>query len=123
MSSPSPSPETSNPPTLPEVPKPPPCRPLSPLPQTSNPPEASTIPQNRAKGRDVHIFNASDPNTELGGLILTNGVTNANLYAMVEIVFIVTSKYFLQDAATNRIEKDDHPLKPGNYYIVATSKF
>jgi hypothetical protein len=102
MSSHSPSFETSNPPT---------------------PPEAPAMPHNRAEGRKVHIFNASDPNTELGGLFLTKGVTNANLYAMVGIIVIVTSEYFLQDARNIRIEKDDKELQPGNYYIVAASKF
>jgi hypothetical protein len=102
MSSHSPSFETSNPPT---------------------PPEASTMPHSRAEGRNVHIFNASDPDTELGGLFLTKGVTNANLYAMVGIIVIVTSEYFLQDASNIRIEKDDMLLQPGNYTIVATSRF
>lgn len=49
-------------------------------------PESSTMfGSNRSKGR---IFNASDPNTTIDGLILTNGVTNANLYAIVEIIVI-----------------------------------
>lgn len=77
----------------------------------------------RAEGRNVHIFNANDPNAVLGGLILTNGVTNTNLYDMVEIIVIVTCEYFLQDEGNIKIAKDNHPLQPGNYYIVAASKF
>jgi len=99
----------------------------SPSSSSSNPPtppEPSTMPSySRAEGRNVHIFNANDPDTVLGGLILTNGVTNANLYAMVEIIVIVTSEYFLRNEGNIKIEKDDHPLQPGKYDIVAASKF
>ena len=34
--------------------------------------------KNRSLGRDVHIYGAKDTNTVLGGLIASNGVTNAN---------------------------------------------
>ena len=78
---------------------------------------------NRSKGRDVHIYNANDPSTELGGLILTNGVTNANFYLMVEILFIFESTYFLRDEGGVRVQRDGHQFQPGNYYIVATSRF
>lgn len=37
---------------------------------------------NRSAGREVHIYDANDPATVLGRLILTNGVTNANFYSM-----------------------------------------
>jgi hypothetical protein len=58
--------------------------------------EDSTMPgSDRSGGRDVHIFNASDRNTTIGGLILTNGVTNANLYAMIEIFVFFNSEYSL----------------------------
>lgn len=43
---------------------------------------------NRSAGRDVHIYNSNDLTTPLGGLILTNGVTNANLYAIVEVFLL-----------------------------------
>jgi hypothetical protein len=78
---------------------------------------------NRSVGRNVHIYNANDPGTELGGLILTNGVTNANFYSMVEILFIFESTFFLRDEGDVRIQRDGHQLQPGNYYIVATGRF
>lgn len=67
----------------------------------------------------------------LGGLILAKGITNANFYTMVEILIIPTddsslqgeSYFFLQDAGSNKIERDGHPLQPGNYYIVAKGEF
>jgi hypothetical protein len=52
---------------------------------------------NRSAGRDVHIYDAKDPNTALGGLVLTNGITNVNLYSMVEIFCIFDSNYLLRD--------------------------
>ena len=78
---------------------------------------------NRSRGRNVHIYNANDATTELGGLILTNGVTNANFYSMVEILFIFESTFFLQDEGGVRVQRDGHQLQPGNYYIVATGRF
>ena len=80
-------------------------------------------PTNRSGGRNVHIYDANDSGTVLGGLILTTGVTNANFYSMVEILFIFASTFFLQDEGETKIERDDHPLQPGKYYIVAAGQF
>ena len=52
---------------------------------------------NRSFGRNVHLYNANDPATVIGGLLLTNGVTNANFYSMVEIICIFDQQYFLLD--------------------------
>ncbi|KAH8154384.1 uncharacterized protein LAJ45_00911 [Morchella importuna] len=74
---------------------------------------------NRSLGRDIHIYAASDPTGPvLGGLILTNGVTNVNLYSMVDIILILSSIYHLQDARRSQLDRDDNPLQPGNYYVV-----
>ncbi|KAI9772464.1 MAG: hypothetical protein M1840_000667 [Geoglossum simile] len=40
------------------------------------------MPHNRAEGRNVHIYDANDPTTVLGGLVLVRGVTNANFFSM-----------------------------------------
>jgi len=83
----------------------------------------------RSKYRNVHIFNASDRNTTIGGLILTqknddtNCVTNANFYAMIEIITVPTSDFTLRNESDVIIEKDSSPLQPGNYYIHAPGKF
>ena len=78
---------------------------------------------NRSAGRDVHIYNADDPTTVLGGLILTNGVTHANLYSMVEIILVFDSdsEYFLWDEDGAKVQRDGDLLQPGNYYILLTS--
>jgi hypothetical protein len=54
-------------------------------------------PRNRSRGRDVHIFNTRDPNTLTSGLILTNGVTTANLHTMIEIFVIFSDEYVLRN--------------------------
>jgi hypothetical protein len=82
----------------------------------------STMPgTNRSAWRDVHIFNASDRNTTIGGLRINNGITNANLYAMVEIFVFFNSEYVLRNKSNIVIERDNTPLEPGNYYIDSPS--
>ncbi len=77
-------------------------------------------PRDRSRGRDVHIYNFKDPSTVLGGLILENGVTNTNFYSVVEIITLCN--FELQDKGGSKIEKNDDPLRPGDYYINATGK-
>ena len=79
-------------------------------------------PYNRSARRDIHIYDASDRGTSIGGLVLTAGVTNGNLYAMIEIFVIFNSGYTLQNEIGITIEKNDSPLLPGNYYINSPSK-
>jgi len=76
--------------------------------------------RDRSRGRDVHIYDFKNPSTVLGGLILENGVTNTNFYSMVEI--IILCDFELQDKGGSKIEKNDDPLRPGDYYINATGK-
>ncbi|KIW86275.1 hypothetical protein Z517_01670 [Fonsecaea pedrosoi CBS 271.37] len=97
---------------------------------TSPPPETETSsPQNtmptrdRSAGRNVHIYDLNDPTTVIGGLLLLPGVTNANFYTMIEIIIIFEGPFFLQNENETKIEKDDYPLQPGNYYIITTHSF
>ncbi|KAH8674538.1 HNH endonuclease-domain-containing protein [Tricladium varicosporioides] len=78
---------------------------------------STKAPHDRSAGRDVHIFDASDRSTSIGGLILTAGVTNANLYNMIEIIAFFDGEYILQNESGIAIEKDNSTLLPGNYYI------
>lgn len=78
---------------------------------------------NRLAGRDVHIHDSNNPTEVLGGLILTNGVTNANLYAMINIIVEIRGTYFLRRDGGTVVPEDNAPLSPGNYYIVTTGKF
>jgi hypothetical protein len=84
---------------------------------------ATMPPINRSRGRNVHIYDVNKRDVVLGGLILFGGVTNANLYFMVEIFIIFMGPFFIQDETGTRIRENDCPLLPGNYYVVATGKF
>src|SRR6266480_901102 len=98
--------------------------PASPISTTSTSPSPSTSmpPINRSLGRNVHIYDARHPDSVIGGLVLTNGVTNDNFYSMVEILIIFTSAFLLRNEGGVEIKKDNYPLQPGKYYIVATGK-
>jgi hypothetical protein len=80
-------------------------------------------PIDRSQGRDVHIYDVNDPNTVIGGLILTNGVTKNNFYLMVEILVLFTSNFELRHEDDTKVERNDDPLQLGKYYIHATGKF
>ena len=73
---------------------------------------------NRALPRNLHICDANDPGIILGGLVLTNGMTNANFYSMVEIVFLFSQDYTLRDESGLTVGRNDHPLQPGKYFIL-----
>jgi len=77
-------------------------------------------PLARSGGRNVRLYGAKDPTTELGGLFLTNGITNANFYSMVEIIITFEGEFFLRDEGGTMVEKDNYLLQLGNYYIIAT---
>ena len=81
------------------------------------------MPISRSGGRNVHIYDAKKPTAVLGGLILSNGVTNANLYSMVEILVIFDGPFSLRNEGGTEIIKDHHPLQPGNYYIITNGDF
>lgn len=76
----------------------------------------------RSKGRDVHIFDATKPEASLGGLILTRGITNANLYAMIEILCKFDQSYYIRDEAELTVQKSVDPLLPGKYFLVSEGK-
>ena len=75
----------------------------------------------RALARDVFIYDLRDFDTLLGGLVLTAGVTNANFYAMVEIIIDILppGPFFLQDENGETVAQDTQPLLPGRYFVVA----
>lgn len=76
----------------------------------------------RSVGRDVHVYDAERPLEVLGGLILTNGVTNKNFYEMIEILFLFESSFSLQlEGHRNTVQKDQNPLLRGKYYIHTAS--
>lgn len=72
----------------------------------------------RSLGRNVHLYDAEDRGTVLGGLILTNGVTKSNFYSMVEILLLIQSSFSLEHESSATLERNEEPLPPGNYYVV-----
>ena len=77
----------------------------------------------RSIGRDIYVYDEKDPNTVMGGLVLTSGITNANLYSMVEIICFFDSIFFLRDEYGTTIQRDDSSLYPGKYYILTSGMF
>jgi hypothetical protein len=76
----------------------------------------------RALDRDVFIYDEKDPDKVLGGLVLTNGVTNANFYSMIEIMIIFCGGFSLFDGRGIKIKRNDDPLQPGSYFIDADGR-
>ena len=72
----------------------------------------------RALGRNVHIYSAKDTNTVLGGLVATDGMTNANFYSMVEIAFIFDNDYTLcRKKSGTTVQRNNDLLQAGKYLI------
>ncbi|KAG0634689.1 hypothetical protein HOY80DRAFT_911835 [Tuber brumale] len=75
-------------------------------------------PADRSGWRDTFIYSSRDRTTVIGGLWTAKGITNANLYSMVEIVCIFSETFVLHDDNEQLIESDGQQLQPGKYYIV-----
>lgn len=73
----------------------------------------------RSRCRNAFIYDLRDLDVLLGGLVVTPGVTNANFYAMVEIIVIASSSFFLQNDSGEEVLRDAQPMSPGNYFVVA----
>ena len=70
------------------------------------------------------VYNNKNRTTVLGGLILSPGVTNANLYVMIRIFVEFERRTFsLRNQSGIKIQNNHQPLQPGNYYIVTSGKF
>ena len=54
-----------------------------------------------------------------GGLWAADGITNENLYSMLEIICSFTDTFTLHDNSEQLVERDGQKLQPGNYYIVS----
>ena len=79
-------------------------------------------PNNRAGGRDTFIYDSNHRDTLLGGLWVAEGITNANLYCMVDIICIFTDTFYIHDNNEQLVERDEKPLQPRNYFIVSNGK-
>ncbi|CAK7236242.1 hypothetical protein SBRCBS47491_009571 [Sporothrix bragantina] len=70
--------------------------------------------------RDVFFADLRSPEIELGGLILTSGMTNSIFYTIVAIAIDQdTTNFGVQDSDGEAVANDDGPLRPGHYLIVS----
>ncbi len=74
-------------------------------------------PAIRSPGRNVHLCKASNPDEVVGGLILNNGITNANLYKMAEIILRFETRWHLLNEHNTLLPNDSTPLQPGKYLV------
>ncbi len=74
----------------------------------------------RSGPRNVFIWDLNDNEDRipLGGLALSNGITNKDFHQMVYIVLLVNKvDFILQDENGEPLPEDDEALRPGNYYV------
>ncbi|KAG0638812.1 hypothetical protein HOY80DRAFT_905765 [Tuber brumale] len=81
--------------------------------------QSDTLPADRSAWRDTYIYACDNRAPILGGLLASEGITNANLYSMLEIFCFFTDTYSLSDGHEQLVERDGQQLQPGNYYIVS----
>ncbi|PUU82611.1 hypothetical protein B9Z19DRAFT_967010 [Tuber borchii] len=72
---------------------------------------------NRLAWRDTTIYASADRDKVLGGLWAAEGITNENLYSMIEIFGFSTGTFTLHNNSGQLVERDGQKLQPGNYYI------
>jgi hypothetical protein len=72
----------------------------------------------RSEWRNTFIYASNNRDTVLGGLWATPGITNRNLYAMLDIFCLFSNPFELHDEDGRLVEMDEAQLQPGNYYIV-----
>ncbi|PUU72806.1 hypothetical protein B9Z19DRAFT_1008012 [Tuber borchii] len=74
-------------------------------------------PVDRSGSRNTFIYASDNPDTVLGGLWVTPGITNANFYYMVKLFCVFSDTFELRDHNGQLIEEDENQLQEGNYYI------
>ncbi|PUU82145.1 hypothetical protein B9Z19DRAFT_1075639 [Tuber borchii] len=73
---------------------------------------------NRSIAHNTFIYSSDDLNVLLGGLWVAEGITNANLYSMMEIICIFSDTFDLQHHRGPLVERDNSQLQPGDYFVV-----
>ncbi|KAG0638809.1 hypothetical protein HOY80DRAFT_129340 [Tuber brumale] len=74
-------------------------------------------PVDRSALRNTYIYGSKNRTAVLGGLWVTNSVTNADLYSILEIFCSISSSYSLNDDSEHVVGRNGQQLQPGNYYI------
>ncbi|KAK9241770.1 HNH endonuclease-domain-containing protein [Lipomyces tetrasporus] len=72
----------------------------------------------RAIGRGVHFYHFAEPQTALGGLILSPSVTEMNFLSMLAILIVASGPYRVTSRNTGEdLAPTDNRLQPGHYDI------
>jgi len=79
-------------------------------------------PLDRSAWRNTYIYASNNRSTVLGGLWASEGVTNADLYSMLEVFLAFTDTFDLCDSGDQLVKRDGEPLQYGNYYIVTAGR-
>lgn len=84
----------------------------------------SATPGPRAQLHDLHIFDSDAQTRRIGGLHVTNGITNQLLHDMIEIIIVVppTGNWSLRNEHGHSVLRDGNQVLRGNYFIVADCK-
>jgi len=77
---------------------------------------------NRSTIHNTFIYSSDDLNVLLGGLWVTEGITNANLYFMIEIFCTFSDNFDLQYHCGPLVERDNSQLQPGDYFVVTNGR-
>ena len=78
---------------------------------------------NRALGRNVSFYNASNPSVALGGLIQNGSVTEANFLDMIGIVLVADTPLRVQKRTSGHIvARTDNPLEAGEYDLYCNGR-
>ena len=72
--------------------------------------------------RNTYIYASDNRSAVLGGIWAAEGLTNANLYFMLEVFCSFADTFSLCDDSERLIERDGQQLQPGNYYIVTAGE-
>jgi len=72
----------------------------------------------RSRFRNAFIYDSKKRSEVLGGLWAAKGITNANLYSIVETFCLMTDTYYLYDKDEEVVQRNQQQLKPGKYFIV-----
>jgi len=68
------------------------------------------------------IFGSKKCANVLGGLCVTDGITNANLYSRVEIFVSISNPWYLNDDSEDVVTRDGQHLEPRNYFVLTDGR-
>jgi len=72
--------------------------------------------------RNANIYASNRQGNLIGGLWIAEGITNANLYSMLEIFCTFSDTFYLRHFSGQLVERDQNPLQPGDYLIATNGR-